>query len=148
MSPKRRAHIERVASLAASWADAMKVAGEERERWLRAAFLHDALRDAPQSILEQFASDRWRASALMHGPAAAECAARHGERDRGVLDAVSFHSVGYAGWERVGHILYLADFLDPGRDFKEAERRAMADRVPRNVAGVLREVAAERLHWV
>ncbi|MBI4421034.1 MAG: hypothetical protein HY560_09430, partial [Gemmatimonadetes bacterium] len=55
---------------------------------------------------------------------------------------------GYAGWERVGHILYLADLLDPGRDFKEAERRPMVDRVPRDLAGVLREVAAERLHWV
>src|SRR2546426_7680524 len=43
----------------------------------RAAWLHDALRDAPA------------ADELQHGPMAAERAARDGERDPGVLDARS-----------------------------------------------------------
>src|SRR3954468_9179463 len=104
---ERRAHVSRIATLVAAWADAMETPSGERERWLRAVYLHDALRDAPQSFLEKLASEKWRSSELLHGPAAAELAARHGERDQGVLDAVRFHSVGYAGWDRVGRILYL-----------------------------------------
>ena len=46
VSPERRAHIERVVSLLSSWADAMHVDPKERDRWVRAGWLHDALRDA------------------------------------------------------------------------------------------------------
>src|SRR2546426_9195578 len=38
---ERRAHIERVAQLVADWAHALHVAPAERERWLRAAWLHE-----------------------------------------------------------------------------------------------------------
>ena len=146
--PERRAHVERIATLVSSWADAMATPAAERERWLRAVYLHDALRDAPQSYLETLASGTWRSPELLHGPAAAECAARHGECDQGVLDAVRFHSVGYAGWDDAGRMLYLGDYLEPGREFRRAERQHMAARVPREPAVVLREVAAERLQWL
>src|SRR5690242_16469012 len=105
VTAERRAHIERVAQLLAAWADALGVSASERARWLKAAYLHDALRDAP---LE---------SAFAHGPAAAERAAQDGETDRGVLDAVRYHTLGYAAWDDVGRMLYLADFLEPGRRF-------------------------------
>lgn len=145
--PERRAHVERVAGLVASWADAMGVSPEEQERWLRAVYLHDALRDAPAQFLQSLADDRWGVPSLLHGPAAATCAARHGERDRGILEAVRFHSVGNAGWDRVGRMLYLGDYLEPGREFRREERAALAARVPSEPEVVLREVAAERLHW-
>lgn len=132
----RRGHIERVAALLGQWADARRVPAAERERWLRAAWLHDALRDAP---LED---------AMAHGPAAADRAARDGERDRGVLDAVRYHTVGYAGWDDAGRMLYLADFLEPGRDFDPDGRRALAARVPADRDAVLREVARRRIEWV
>ena len=111
VTPERRAHIERVASLLDAWAARLAVDGTERARWLRAARLHDALRDAPLT------------TKLAHGPAAADRAAREGETDRGVLDAVRYHTVGYVGWDDVGRMLYLADFLDPGRTFGPDERR-------------------------
>ncbi|MGH2668244.1 MAG: hypothetical protein ACREMC_01940, partial [Gemmatimonadales bacterium] len=97
---------------------------------------HDALRDAPL------------ADPLAHGPAAADRAAAEGERDGGVLDAVRYHTVGYAGWDDVGRMLYLADFLDPGRDFDRDGRRALAARVPADRDRVLREVARRRIEWV
>ncbi|MBI4501152.1 MAG: HD domain-containing protein [Gemmatimonadetes bacterium] len=147
-TPERRAHVERVAALANSWADAMNTPAQERERWLRAVYLHDSLRDAPLELLTSLTDDRWHWPSLLHGPAAAEYAARHGERDRGVLDAVRYHSVGYAGWDVVGRMLYLADYLEPGREFRDEERRDMAARVPREPRVVLKEVAAERLHWL
>jgi len=135
-TPKRRAHVERVAALLAHWADTMRTAAPERERWMRAVWLHDALRDAPA------------ADELAHGPMAADRAAALGEPDRGVLDAVRYHSVGYAGWDDVGKMLYLADFLDPGRTFDAAERTALSVRVPAERDAVLRDVARRRIEWV
>jgi HD superfamily phosphohydrolase YqeK len=138
VSPQRRAHIERVVALLDAWATAMDVPARERERWLRAGWLHDALRDAPLR-------DR-----LAHGPAAADRAAAEGERDRGVLDAVRHHTLGYAGWDDVGRMLYLADFLEPGREASGArsDRAELAARVPQDRDGVLREIARRRLEWV
>jgi len=136
VTPARRAHIERVAALLSQWADALHVPQAERDRWLKAAWLHDALRDAPLP------------DELAHGPVAAERALHEGEADRGVLDAVRYHTIGYAGWDDVGRMLYLADFLEPGRDFDRAARAALAARVPAERDVVLREVAARRIAWV
>jgi HD superfamily phosphohydrolase YqeK len=114
----------------------MRVPDAERARWLKAAYLHDALRDAP---LE---------SDIAHGPAAAERAAREGERDRGVLDAVRYHTLGYAGWDDVGRMLYLADFLEPGRTRDADERGRLAARMPAERDPVLQTVAQRRIEWL
>ena len=135
-TPERRAHIERVVGLVTQWATAMGVPQAERNRWMRASWLHDALRDAPA------------ANELAHGPMAADRAAQDGETDRGVLDAIRYHSLGHAGWDGVGRMLYLADFLEPGRDYDREERRALAARVPLERDAVLREVARRRIEWV
>jgi HD superfamily phosphohydrolase YqeK len=140
--------VERVARLLEDWAGQMGVSDQERDRWLRAGYLHDCLRDADPAELERLAPDAWEVPSLRHGPAAARLAQEHGEQDQGVLDAVRYHSVGCAGWDAVGRMLYLADYLEPGRDFQQSERREMAARVPRDPEGVLRAIAAERLHWV
>jgi HD superfamily phosphohydrolase YqeK len=136
VTPARRTHVERVVGLLTEWAGAMGVAAQEQARWVRAGWLHDALRDAPLGDL------------MAHGPAAADRAAQEGERDRGVLDAVRFHTIGYAGWDQVGRMLYLADFLEPGRDFDPNGRRELAARVPAERDVVLREVARRRVEWV
>jgi len=108
----------------------MEVPTRERRRWLAAVWLHDALRDAR---LPDGAS---------HGAAAAERAARDGETDAGVLDAVRYHSVGYAGWDDVGKMLYLADNLEPGRRGRRKERARLVRRVRQERDSVLREVVA------
>jgi HD superfamily phosphohydrolase YqeK len=82
---------------------------------------------------------------LWHGPAAAAAAARHGETDQGVLSAVRYHSVGYAGWDSVGRALYLADYLEPGRLHDAARRAAWTAQMPGGMADVLREMAAHRI---
>lgn len=138
VSPERHAHIERVVALLEKWADAMQVPPRERARWLRAGWLHDALRDAPLG------------DPMAHGPAAADRAANDGERDHGVLDAVRYHTVGWPDWDAVGRMLYLADFLEPGRA-KHADlfdRADLTHRVPAERDAVLREVARRRLDWV
>lgn len=132
-SASRRAHIERVVALLTAWANAMHVSPEERDRWIRAGWLHDALRDAPLD------------NQTAHGPAAADRAAREGERDRGILDAVRYHTIGSAGWDDVGRMLYLADFLEPGRSLPDGPE--LARRVPLERDAVLKEVARRRLEW-
>jgi HD superfamily phosphohydrolase YqeK len=62
-----------------------------------------------------------------------------------VLDAVRYHSLGLAEWDRVGQVLYCADYLEPGREFGRARRAELAERFPSDPRGVLREVAAMRL---
>jgi HD superfamily phosphohydrolase YqeK len=136
VSTPRRAHIERVVALLDSWAEAMQVTPKERERWIRAGWLHDALRDAPFT-------DR-----LAHGPAAADRAAATGERDRGVLDAIRYHTIGSPDWDDVGRMLYLADFLEPGRAADHTDRADLAQRVPSERDATLQEVARRRLEWV
>jgi len=133
VTPERRAHIERVVGLLDSWAAARRAPDAERARWLKAGWLHDALRDAPA------------ADELAHGPMAAERAARAGETDRGVLDAVRYHSLGYAGWDDVGKMLYLADYLEPGRAFDREVRASLAARVAQDRDAVLEQVAARRV---
>jgi len=131
---RRREHIERVVALLEDWAEAMDVSDRERDRWIKAAWLHDALRDA-------------RLQGAAHGAAAAERAARDGESDTGVLDAVRYHSSGYAGWDDVGKMLYLADYLEAGRKGNGKERASLAARVPRQRDRVLRKIVAYEIRW-
>jgi HD superfamily phosphohydrolase YqeK len=145
VSPKRLVHIERVARVVAHWAEEMGVPDNERNRWLRAVWLHDALRDAPAEELERWAPTSHGATQLRHGPASAARAKADGETDRGVLDAVRYHSLGLAEWDMVGRVLYCADFLEPGRAHSPDQRAALTARFPRDPGAVLREVARARL---
>jgi HD superfamily phosphohydrolase YqeK len=145
VTPERLKHIQRVAELAAGWAQRLAVPDSERNRWLRAVWLHDALRDAPLEELEKWAASTPGHRELRHGPASAARAKAEGEVDRGVLDAVRYHSLGLAEWDMVGRMLYCADYLDPGRPFERQERAELAERLPEDPRGVLREVARSRL---
>lgn len=145
VTPERLAHVVRVAELAAGWAEAMGIPDSERNRWLRAVWLHDAMRDAPDAELAEWASSTPGPAHLRHGPASAARAKADGEADRGVLDAVRYHSLGLAEWDMVGRVLYCADYLEPGRDFDPEGRADLADDFPRDPHGVLREVARARI---
>jgi HD superfamily phosphohydrolase YqeK len=148
-SSDRLAHIERVVELVRGWGRAMNVPEAELDRWLRAAWLHDAMRDAPIEALQRWSPAGSGPAELQHGPASAARAAADGEVDRGVLDAVRYHSLGFAGWDMAGRVLYCADFLEPGRRFDRDERAELAGRFPNQPGEVLREVARRRvLHIV
>ena len=145
VSAERLDHVHRVAVLVSSWAERMDIPASERNRWLRAVWLHDALRDAPEGELLRWAPSATGPIELRHGPAAAGRAKAEGETDRGVLDAVRYHSVGLAEWDLVGRVLYCADFLEPGRGFDRAERAELADRFPTERDLVIVDVAKRRL---
>ena len=149
VTPRRVEHIAGVAGLLGRWAGERGTDAAEADRWRRAALLHDALRDAPVGILARWgpAPAGWPRS-VWHGPAAAAAAAAHGESDRGVLEAVRYHSLGHAGWNDVGRMLYLADALEPARRHERARLDALAARAARESDAVLREVTALKLGWL
>jgi HD superfamily phosphohydrolase YqeK len=144
VTPARREHIERVITLMRSWVTAFRLPADERARWLRAVWLHDALRDAPEAEMRRWAPHVEGPVELRHGPAAAARAELEGERDADVLSAVRWHSVGWVGWGPIGRALYCADFLEPGRSFDRADRAALAVRYPEEPEAVLREVVRRR----
>lgn len=135
VTPARHAHIEGVAALLGRWARALALSPSRAERWLRAAWLHDALRDADLG------------NVLAHGPAAADRAWADGERDPGVLDAIRYHSVGWRHWDDVGRALYCADYLEPGRSFHDAPLASLADGYPSDPDRTLIEVARRRVGY-
>lgn len=144
---RRRAHIERVVALIDSWASALHVPESDAQAWHDAACLHDALRDAPESLLRELSHDRQTDVGLLHGPAAAVRMVADGETREAVVQAVRWHTVGYAGWDRVGRALYMADFLEPGRGFAKVDRAYLARQVPGDFDGTFRQVVRIRLEW-
>lgn len=143
----RRAHIERVASLLGSWAEAQGLSREEARRRRAAAFLHDALRDAdPEELRSEVPAElRDLPPAFLHGPAAAERLRREGVRDEGLLRAIAWHSVGHPELDDLGRALYAADWLEPGRPFRPEWRAALRGHFPRDPHGTLVEVTRARI---
>lgn len=141
---ERRRHAERVADLLDSWAPELGVSGERRRVWRAAGLLHDALREESADRLRLLAALDWPSPAL-HGPACAERLRRGGVEDRSLLRAVAFHTVGHPEFDLLGHCLYLADFLEPGREFLAEERASLRDRMPGDLAAVRRRVLRLRI---
>ena len=150
VSPKRLEHIRRVAALLDQWGAAMSLPVAEWDRWLRAGWLHDALRDAPLEQLKALVPGCDWDVELLHGPAAARKAREAPvapETDPEVLLAVEWHSVGSADWGMTGKALYCADFLEPERKFDRDARAALARRFPDAPDEVFREVVVRRVQW-
>jgi 2-amino-4-hydroxy-6-hydroxymethyldihydropteridine diphosphokinase len=84
---------------------------------------------------------------ILHGPAAAIRAEQDGDRRQDVLNAVRYHTVGSLEWDRTGRALYMADFLEPGRNFLVSERAFVARQVPTDFDEAFRQSVRLRLEW-
>jgi len=147
VSEKRRAHIERVVTLLDTWAQRMNLPATEVEAWRDAGWWHDALRDADEGTLRAITGDVERPTNMLHGLAAAARLADEGEPRADVLEAVRWHTFGHADWSRTGRALYMADFLEPGRQFMQADRAFLASIVPDAFDAVFRQVVRMRIEW-
>jgi HD superfamily phosphohydrolase YqeK len=147
---KRRSHIARVTALLDRWAAEMSLPPDDARAWHDAGRWHDALRDAPEAELRALVRGTSFADSpagVLHGPAAAARLEREGEARERVLLAVRWHTVGNAGWDSTGRALFMADFLEPGRGFMRHDRAFLASQLPRDFAGVFRQVVRMRLEW-
>ena len=140
LSEKRYGHTVRVADTAEDLARAHHL-DEKRARL--AALLHDAARETePEEYLRL--ADKWeipvgeperQSPKLLHGPVAAELARRElGIEDGEVLEAVRAHTTGKPGMGPLALVLFVADKIEPARDYPSVGR--------------LRELAREDLHEV
>lgn len=145
---ERRRHMARVSALLGEWAQTLGLSEDEQLRWASVGYLHDALRDADPEALRSLVPTELAGlpDRLLHGPAAAERLRREGVQDHELLHAVAFHTLGHPGLRRLGRALYLADFLEPGRDFLNEWRTELRGRMPTDLHGVTLEVAEARIH--
>ncbi len=141
----RKAHMARVAGLLDEWT-AMENP-DVRVRARAAAWLHDALRDADPDDLRPLVASELRdlPPKVYHGPAVAGRLRRDGIQDEGLVRAIEYHTLGHPGFDTVGRLLYIADFLEPGRTFRPLWRAVLRSRMPESVDSVLRDVAGARI---
>lgn len=143
-SEGRREHVGRVADLLGGWAEELELSGTDRVRWRAAGVLHDALRGAGADEL-RFWTDRDWPLPLLHAPACASRLRDEGVEDEELLEAIAHHPVGRAGLGRLGRHLYLADFLEPGREFLPDVRERLRAILPDQEAEALLSVTGLRL---
>jgi len=134
LSPRRRAHAHRVAAEAATLARRFGASPEAAEV---AGLLHDYCREVPdEEILTAAAAhgipvgpvETRRPRKILHGPVAAAELLDLG-LDPEVAAAIRLHTVGDAGMTVLEKCLYLADYLEPDRDFPGIDEvRALAEK--------------------
>jgi predicted HD superfamily hydrolase involved in NAD metabolism len=145
LSERRYEHTLRVADTAEDLALAHDL---DADRARLAALLHDAAREmGPEEFL--YLADKWhlqvgdperQSPKLLHGPVAAELAKRElGVDDEEVLQAVRTHTTGRPGMGPLALVLYVADKIEPSRDYPSVGRLRTLARLDLN------GVAAESL---
>lgn len=143
LSDRRLGHTTRVAVTAERLA---RLHSLDPQRTRLAALLHDAAREMDRRDLLRRAEE-WRLHVeeperenpgILHGPVAAELARRSlGVADEEVLEAVRVHTTASPGMSPIALAVYIADKIEPARDYPSVERlRKLADT---NLADATRE---------
>ncbi len=127
LTEKRFAHTMGVAetakSLAAMW-------GADSSLAFLAGLVHDCAKELPYDVTVEKLTDNGyifdgtekEFSMLLHAPCGAVTARELFDiEDIDVLNAVRYHTVGRPGMTLLEKIIYVADFIEPTRSFKEAE---------------------------
>ncbi|GAW28031.1 phosphohydrolase [Carboxydocella sp. ULO1] len=123
---ERWQHIEGVRQQARRLA---LIHGLEPEKAEQAALWHDVARDYPPERLLELARQQgleldadWLAvPMLLHGPVGAQLAAEQGVRDKEVLQAIARHTLGHPEATALDKLLFVADMIEPGRDYPGVE---------------------------
>ncbi|MFC0014895.1 MULTISPECIES: bis(5'-nucleosyl)-tetraphosphatase (symmetrical) YqeK [Allobacillus] len=123
LSNKRQAHVERVTEEALHLA---KLYNANEEHVGIAAALHDYAKEFEKTRLSKIIESSVHLpkdllmfnDELLHGPAGAELIQRKFNiKDNNILNAIRYHTTGRAGMSLEEKIVFLADYIEPGRDF-------------------------------
>ena len=132
LSEKRRAHVYGVVETAKKLAEKY---GCDVDKAEQAALFHDMFRSTPVEVLNMYVRQLKLDPAyidnanLAHGPIAAIIMKRdYGVKDQEVLDAVRYHTTGRADMSVLEKVIYLADAIEPGRNYPTVdEARKIAE---------------------
>ncbi len=128
LSPKRLEHSRGVSHTAAELAARY---GADVAKAELAGLLHDCARGMPNNLLLQAAaasgivvnSVEQREPVLLHAPLGAVIAGRdYGVDDPEVLSAIRWHTTGGPVMALLDEIVFLADYIEPGRSFPGVDR--------------------------
>ncbi len=113
-----------------------KLWGGNKQVLVYAALLHDIARDLPiEKLIEIAEKNGYRIDKIeaenpiiLHAPIGAIIAEKDfGITDKNILNCIKYHTTGRASITLNEAIIYLADFIEPGRDFEDAKKvRKMA----------------------
>jgi len=138
LTPKRYEHTIGVRDTALKLAEHY---GCDKDKAVTAALLHDVARDLQNDELFQlikqydpgavFSDQELENPVLLHGRAGAVVArTRFSVGDREILRSIELHTAGAPGMTLLERIIFVADFIEPGRSMKgvrEARRLAYLD---------------------
>lgn len=126
LSPKRFAHTMRVYHLAMALG---RLYGIEEESIFLASLYHDYVKEWRNADLLNYAKLNelpldfcfLKEPSLLHGPVAAHlCLIKGWIADNSVYDAIFYHTVGDKNLDTLGKIIYIADAVEPGRNYPHA----------------------------
>ena len=127
VNPERFEHVLRVEKTAVKMAEEHEINPE----WASiAALLHDYAKDMDRTEMLSLAQAYWPEgqlaegnSAIWHGFAAAEIAqSQLGVSNPSILAAVASHTIGWYDMDLLTKIIFIADYIEPGRDFKGVDQ--------------------------
>lgn len=115
-------HTLRVAETALQLAEVYKVSAHKAEL---AAILHDYAKYRPLEELKRWIRESYLPKDLLdyhhelwHGPVGSLLIEREfGMKDADVQDAIYYHTTGKANMNDLEMIIFLADYIEPGRNF-------------------------------
>jgi predicted HD superfamily hydrolase involved in NAD metabolism len=122
LTQARWEHTLRVAETAVALAERE---GEDPQKAEVAAILHDYCKFWPDEELMRWIKEQGLPDDLLaynkelwHAPVGAEVARiQFGIGDEVILDAIRYHTSGRPGMSRLEKIIFLADYIEPGRRF-------------------------------
>jgi predicted HD superfamily hydrolase involved in NAD metabolism len=128
VSPERYEHVRGVVRASLKLASRYQV---DRKKAELAAWLHDCAKElSRESMLGWLRGSSMRLDSmercmpgLWHPHAGAAIALRKWKiRDRSVLEAIRCHTLGRPGMDPLAQVLFVADFIEPGRNFTGVRR--------------------------
>lgn len=127
IKPSRFAHVLRVEETALKIAEPL---GVNLEKVSIAALMHDFAKEMDDQAMFHLAFAYWPNEALKtatgdiwHGPAAAQiCRTDFNCQDESILKAIAGHTTGWFEMDQLAKIIYMADYIEPGRDFKGVKK--------------------------